>query len=330
LSSSKETRSIARIIQKHRSELVSRHRVRRSAVGYKIKNRKLTKEVGIIIFVTMKQDKSKLRSLQVEPIPKTIEGIVTDVQAISIFPRVPDDARYAPIEGGIATIRHPDPFVGTLGLIIRVRNKLYGITNNHVGANEDVLGMRPAAARKGNPWVQPSDGVVPVDRIARLYKWNRFKPQGPRNMNYYDVAIGEIVEPGLSRNVNVNEIKEIGKVGGFEKIDLDDIVMKSGRPTRKTTGRVIATDARFYVPYSGFNCDFEDQVAIIGHPNPAVPFSAGGDSGSVVVASKPDRRTRAHKVKALLFAGGLNAETGFDETFASPVRRIAQDFHLKF
>jgi hypothetical protein len=219
--------------------------------------------------------------------------------------------------------------VGTLGLIIRVRTKLYGITNNHVGANEDVMGMTPPAARKGDPWVQPSTGLVPADRIARLYKWNRIKPQGPGNMNYYDLAIGEIVEPGLSRNVNANEIIDIGKVGGFENIDLDDKVMKRGRTTRKTTGRVIATDAKVYVPYNGYNCDFEDQVAIIGHPDPAVPFSMGGDSGSVVVSSEPHRRTRSYKVKALLFAGGENSETGFDETFASPVRRIARDFHLK-
>jgi hypothetical protein len=62
-----------------------------------------------------------------------------------------DDSRYRPIEGGIATIRHPSQYVGTLGLIIRKRNKLYGITNNHVGANEDVLGTRPPAAKKRRP-----------------------------------------------------------------------------------------------------------------------------------------------------------------------------------
>ena len=30
-----------------------------------------------------------------------------------------DDKRYRPIEGGIATIRYPNDFVGTLGIIIK-------------------------------------------------------------------------------------------------------------------------------------------------------------------------------------------------------------------
>jgi hypothetical protein len=327
-SSKKETQNIAKIIQKRRSELVSDYRIRQTAVGYKIKDGKLTDEVGIIIFVSKKLDESKLQSLQIQPIPKHIEGVVTDVQTARFFPRMADDSRYRPIEGGIATIRHPSQYVGTLGLIVRKRNKLYGITNNHVGANEDVLGTRPPAAKKGDPWVQPSNGSVPRDLIAKLYRWNRLRPQAPSNVNYYDFAMGEIVEPALSGAKN-NEIKDIGAVKGSEDIDLGNIVMKRGRTTLKTVGRVIATDARVYVPYQGYNCDFIGQVLIIGHPDPNVPFSLGGDSGSCIVSSEPDARTNAHKLKALLFAGGENEETGFDETVASPIRRIMRDFALR-
>ena len=151
MSLKKETQAIAKIIEKHRSELVSHYRIRQTAVGYKIKNGKLTDDVGIIAFVSKKQDESKLRSLQIKPVPKEIEGVVTDVQTTRFFPRMADDGRHRPIEGGIATIRHPSEYVGTLGLIIRKGNKLYGITNNHVGANEDVLGMSPPAAKRGDP-----------------------------------------------------------------------------------------------------------------------------------------------------------------------------------
>lgn len=328
--SKKETQQIAKIIQKRRPELVSKHRIRQTAVGYKMKDGKLTDDVGIIVFVSKKQDESKLRSLQIEPIPKDIEGIVTDVQAVRFFPRMADDARYRPIDGGIATIRYPSEYVGTLGLIIRKGNKLYGITNNHVGANEDVFGMKPAAAKKGDPWVQPSDGSVPKDLIARLYRWNRLKPQGPGSVNYYDFAMGEIVKPALSEGVSPNEIKDIGSVKGIEDINLDDKVMKRGRTTLKTTGRVIAVNARVYVPYQGYNCDFADQVTIVGHPDPNIPFSLGGDSGSCIVSSDADgQSTSVHKAKALLFAGGPNEETGFDETVASPIGKIVLDFGLK-
>ena len=322
------TTKIADTIKKRRTELVTRFRVRQTAVGYKIKNGKLTNEVGIIVFVSRKQDKSKLRSLQVEPIPKHFDGIVTDVQAVRFYPRMADDRRHRPIEGGIATIRHPSEYVGTLGLIISKGNKLYGITNNHVGANEDVLGISPPPAKKGDPWVQPSSGRIPRDLIARLFKWNRLKPQSPGNINYYDFSMGEIVNPGLA-GAKDHEIKDVGPIHAIEDIKLGDKGMKRGRTTLKTSGKVIATNARVYVPYRGYNCDFEGQVTIIGDPNPKVPFSLGGDSGSCIVSSETYGRAKYHKAKALLFAGGENEETGFDETVASPIRKIARDFAFR-
>jgi hypothetical protein len=315
------------MIQKRRSELVYNYRIRQTAVGYKIKGGKLTEDVGIIAYVSKKQDEAKLRALGVEPIPKHIEGVVTDVQAIRFFPQISDDSRHRPIEGGIAAIRYPSIYVGTLGLIIRKGKKLYGLTNNHVGANEDVLGIVPPVAKKRDPWVQPASGTVPKDLIARLYKWNRLKPQAPGNLNYYDFAMAEIVNPGLV-DAKQNEIRDIGSVKGVEDINLGDKVMKRGRTTRKTQGKVIGVSARVYVPYRGYNCDFSDQVTIIGDPDPKVPFSLKGDSGSCIVASEPYARTGKYRAKALLFAGGENEETGFVETVASPIKKIARDFAL--
>jgi hypothetical protein len=153
-----------------------------------------------------------------------------------------------------------------------------------------------ASAKKGDPWIQPSTGLVPNDLIARLYRWNRLKPQAPGNVNYYDFAMGEIVEPGFS-GAKHNEIKDIGSVKGVEDIDLGDTVMKRGRSTLKTVGRVIATDARVYVPYQGYNCDFIGQVLIIGYPDPNVPFSLGGDSGSCIVSSELDATSNVHRLK---------------------------------
>jgi hypothetical protein len=84
--------------------------------------------------------------------------------------------------------------------------------------------------------------------------------------------MGEIVDPGLTAEIH-NKIKDMGLVKGIEDINLGDKVMKRGRTTLKTTGRVIAVNARVYVPYQGYNCDFTDQVAIIGDPDPNIyPF----------------------------------------------------------
>lgn len=322
----KETQKIATLIKNRRPEFVTRYRVRQTAVGFKIKNGKLTDDVGIIVYVSKKKPDSKLRSLQVEPFPKQIEGFKTDVQPVKFLPRRPDDARYRPIQGGIATIRHPSEYVGTLGLIVSKGNKFYGITNNHVGANEDVVGLRPSA-KKGDSWIQPSSGLK-RDLIARLYKWNRLRPQSPGNINYYDFAMAEIVRPAL-RDAKDYQIKDIGSVAGIQNVQLGDKVIKRGRTTCKTTGKVIAIHARVYVPYQGYDCDFAGQVTIVGYPNPKVPFSLSGDSGSCIVSMETYGRNKSHKAKALLFAGGENEETGFDETLASPMRKIARDFAIR-
>lgn len=323
--SQKETKEIKNVIDKNRSDLASTFRVRQTGVGYKIRNNKITDEVGVVVYVSKKEEESKLRSMNVKPIPKEIEGIVTDVQTVRYFPRIPDDNRYRPIEGGIATIRSPSEFVGTLGMIVKNGNKYYGITNNHVGANEDVFGA-PATAQVGDPWVQPSNGLVNTDLIARLSEWNRLK-SGPGVTNYYDFAMGE-TNPQWSES-KVNEIMEIGKIEGTEDSQLGDIVMKRGRTTGKTTGRVIAVGVTAYVRYQGlYDCPFDDQVNIVGHPDPNVPFSQGGDSGSVVVSGQPSEVTGKYSAKDLLFAGGPNEETGFDFTIASPIRRIVNDYNL--
>lgn len=324
---SRDAKKIAALIKNHRSEFITRYRVRQTAVGYKIKNGKITDNVGIVVYVTKKQSESKLRSLQVEPIPKQIEGIITDVQPVRFFPRRADDTRYRPIEGGIAAIRHPSNYVGTLGLIIKKGNDLYGITNNHVGANEDVAGIKPSA-KKGDPWIQPSSGRPKKDIIARLYRWNRLKPHSPGNTNYYDFAMGKIIGPVLN-GAKDHIIRDVGMVNEIQSIKLGDKVVKRGRTTRKTIGKVIAVHARIYVPYQGYNCDFSNQVTIVGYPNPRKPFSLSGDSGSCIVSLETYGTNKSHKAKALLFAGGENEETGFDETIASPMSKIARDFGFK-
>ena len=86
--------------------------------------------------------------------------------------------------------------------------------------------------------------------------------------------MGEIVKPGLA-GARSNEIKDVGLVRGIEDIDLGDKVIKRGRTTLKTTGKVIAVHARVYVPYQGINCDFEGQVTIIGDPDRKITIFTG-------------------------------------------------------
>jgi len=338
----KDFRSIYKVIQTHKSDLISRNKVRRTAIGYKIKDGRITDEVGILVFVRSKPSIQTLLDQKIEPLPKEIEGYKTDVINVPLgfIPRIsrllaatvlPDDLRYRPFSGGCAIINaRGEPATGTLGIIVRKSNsdKLYAITNNHVGANEDVEGLDPPAATKGDPITQPGahgGGHDPEDTIALLDSWNRMKPIAPSSENHYDFSMSKITTEALAF-AKPYEVMEIGSVKGVNEINLGDLVLKRGRTTRKTLGRVVAVAVETSVEYGAIPCNFVDQVAIVGVPE-SVPFSLGGDSGSVIISKQKDPTTHAHVVQALLFAGGQTAE-GLDFTLGSPIMKIVEDFDL--
>jgi hypothetical protein len=340
LMKNKEVGKIQKVIQKSKSDLINRHRVRRTGIGYKIKDGKITDDVGIVIYVRYKPSIESLLDQRIEPIPKEIEGYKTDVINVPLgfTPRIsrllaasvlPDDSRHRPFEGGCAIINSTgEPATGTLGLIVEKSNKLFLITNNHVGANEDLDGLTPPGARKGDAITQPGahgGGQDPQDTIARLDKWNRLKPSAPGIANFYDFSMAEITAES-KEFARPYQVMEIGPVRGVKEINLGDSVMKRGRTTRKTIGRVTAVGVETTVDYRGIPCHFEDQVQVVGVPE-SVPFSLAGDSGSVIVSASKDPSSNAHPVEALLFAGGRSAD-GIDLTIGSPIIKIAQDFEL--
>ena len=331
----KEIRSLEKVLKKHENDLIQHSKVNQFAIGYKISHKKIKRNtVGIIIFVTKKYSDKYLLSSKIDPVPKSIDGVKTDVVEIpgGFTLETADDARHRPFSGGVATMSESGlpHYVGTLGLIVKrsagIQNKLWAITNNHVGANEHVQGMSPPPAKIGEHWTQPGgpNGRKPKDTVALLRHWNRMKPSGPGKINYYDVAVGRITRSSEIYAIPY-EVKDIGKVKGIQDATLGDKVMKRGRTTRKRTGEVISVSWRGTVSYNGYPCYFEDQLLITGDP-PTTPFSQGGDSGSVVVSATPSA-SGAHRVNSLLFAGG-SGSNGIKYTIASPFRRIANDFKL--
>lgn len=327
-----DMRSFQKVLKKHSRRLVKDCKVGQFGIGYKITGNKIKKNTpSIVIYVTKKHTEKSLQSLQIIPVPKKIEGIPTDIIEIpgGFLPRIADDRKHRPFPGGIATINEKANGTGTLGLIVKrttTRLGLYGLTNNHVGANQDLRGLRPPSAKIGEHWLQPGahgGGRKPRDTIARLLKWNRLITASPGEVNYYDVAIGRIIRAKRSE-ARPYEVLEIGKVRGMTDVELGDKVMKRGRTTRKRKGIVSTIGQNVQVPYQGFPCNFEQQISIVGDPQ-TTPFSLGGDSGSVVVST--GNSTEPYKVNSLLFAGGRSS-SGIDITIASPIRRIARDFKL--
>jgi hypothetical protein len=336
----KDIRSLSDIITKNRRELESVYKVKQTAIGFKRQNGKILRDtISLIFYVRNKPKVNQLRHLNIEPLPREIEGVPTDIveiptgfdkRILRIQSTAADDRRYRPFPGGTAII-NANPFppgTGTLGLIVRKRSgdtsrDLYGITNNHVGANEDVVGL-PSSANVGDPWVQPGahgHGHTPEDTIAYLHEWKKMIPAG-QGMNYYDFSLGKIADESIN-DARPNEVMEIGRVEGTSGFNLGDRVVKRGRTTRKRTGEVTAVAlTNIYVAYQGINCLFDDQIEIMGIPE-TNPFSGPGDAGSVVCSEESP-----NKVVGLLFGGGEDSE-GIDLAIVSPINRIVNDYNLE-
>jgi hypothetical protein len=214
-----------------------------------------------------------------------------------------------------ASIGHVDITAGTTGAFVRRGAAVHVLSNNHVLANEDQA--------KTNDWIlqrAPYDGGrQPAQRVARLKRWVRLKKTGT---NFIDCAIAAI-QPGIAydagrlrRLVNTADRKLAGVAAGT--LDAGDFVYKVGRTTGPTRGRVTAFDVdNVVVAYDAGNLRFDNQIEIEGTGR--MPFSDGGDSGSLIV-------NESMQAVALLFAGGdQGGSNGLGLTYANPIQRVLAD-----
>jgi hypothetical protein len=112
--------------------------------------------------------------------------------------------------------------------------------------------------------------------------------------NLVDAALTKVVDPSLV----FTEIPfGVGVLQGIRDLNLGEEVVKVGRTTEFTSGYVDVVGASVTVNYGGGKqAVFDDQVIIKAHTG---SFSAGGDSGSVIV-------TEDNYLGSLLFAGSAS------------------------
>jgi len=173
---------------------------------------------------------------------------------------------------------------GTLGAIVHDGAGSYVLSNNHVLANENRLPI-------GSPIFQPGllDGGNPAtDKVAEL---TRFVPIDTAHSNEIDCAIAQLVVA-----FKATFLPRVGRLAAAAPIDVVEgmSVHKVGRTTSYTRGSIFDVSADVTVSYDAGPATFLNQVIIVGAGK---PFSAAGDSGSVIV----DRATK--RGTALLFAG---------------------------
>lgn len=207
--------------------------------------------------------------------------------------------RIRPAPGGVSAGHHRIT-AGTLGSLARGRRaprnrRILVLSNNHVLAASN-------AGRFGDPILQPGradGGRNPRDRIAILERYVPIRFGGPAN--YVDAATGW-AWPRLVRREMIYRSS-----GGLRLFRISSqvrpcrrnmLVGKTGRTTQLRVGRVTDCAATVRVNYGGGRVAlFRRQIIIRGVGN-RTPFSAPGDSGSVVWSW--DRRRNP---VGLLFAG---------------------------
>ncbi len=202
-------------------------------------------------------------------------------------PLKPTDRWDRPVPIGVST-GHPYITAGTIGARVISGSNVYALSNNHVYADENMASI-------GDTVLQPGTidgGTAPNDSIGTLYA---FIPISFTNVNVVDAAIA-LSSTELLGNATPSDGYGTPK-STTAAASIGMKVLKYGRTTGQTKGRVYAIEFTVDVVYDSGVARFENQI-IITPGN----FSAGGDSGSLIVVDSK-RTNDHHKPVGLLFAG---------------------------
>ena len=184
---------------------------------------------------------------------------------------------------------------GTLGALVTDGTTSYVLSNNHV------LGLSGNASA-GDDISQP--GLIDNGcRVSTVVADFTIAPQlGPSNV---DAAIAQLRDGGMAADGTIQDIGVPSSVVMAPSVGLD--VAKSGRTTGFTTGSIASINTSVSVQYQA-GCG-QGKKFVVSYTNQVVinssTFSAGGDSGSLIVTNDSN-----HQPVALLFAGSSTTTIG--------------------
>jgi hypothetical protein len=206
-----------------------------------------------------------------------------------------------------ASVAHEDVTAGTIGAFVRLADDdaTYVLSNNHVLANS-------SRGRPGDRVMQPGpyDGGGDDDVIGQLA---RAVPLDRSGTNVVDAALAKL-EPDVEVDL---EGFDGALTGVVDVAELREPVRKIGRTTAITDGRVTAVEVdQVPIGYEIGTLVFDDQIEIEGVD---APFSAGGDSGSLIY------EPGSHGGVGLLFAGSeTGGPGGHGLTYANPLPAVLE------
>ena len=272
------------------------------AVGISEKERRgrQTGELALTFYVETKRDVSRAEAVP-EVVPQTVSGREVPTDVVEIGKLVPEiQAGRTPIQPGFS-VGHPNITAGTLGAVIGPARSPRILSNSHVLADS-------GRAAIGDPILFPGPddhGEDPGDVIGTLTQVVPFVTGGDF-VNRMDVAVATIA-PGRRSELR-SRIPTLGIVASSTAEPVRGMqVVKVGRTTGLTRGTVRDVNFRFVLDYgTGSVVGFLDQVF-------CTRYSAGGDSGSLVIEEATGKAVGLH------FAGA-NGGSVF-----SPIRPILRE-----
>jgi len=213
-----------------------------------------------------------------------------------------------PVPIGVSS-GHPAITAGTIGARVTDGNSVFALSNNHVYADENQAGI-------GDNVLQPGaydGGTDPADAIGTLSDFEPIDFSLLAN-NTIDAAIAVSTIDNLG-NATPSNGYGTPKTATVAPV-LNGKVMKYGRTTEQTMGRITGINATVNVGYGAGVARFVNQIII--EPG---EFSAGGDSGSLIVMDgKGKNSADKGKPVGLLFAGSAFT------TVANPIDAVLTRF----
>ena len=301
-----ELARVQEVKEAHEAALLALPNVVGVGIGYKEIEEETTDTLAVIVYVRRKYAATSLRKSETVPselhaadtvdVPPLPDGrgvtsesasgarVVTDVKEVGEIQALVYRDRVRPAVPGYS-IGHYAITAGTFGCLVRdacAPCRTYILSNNHVLANSN-------AASPGDPILQPGTfdgGTLRRDTIARLLRFVPIHFGSPDRHNLVDAAIATPLDPRLV----TASVVALGIPTGTVEATLGLDVVKSGRTTQTTAGRVTDVNATVAVNFGVGVAYFRNQIL-------TTAMSQGGDSGSLLM-SRGERRAAG-----LLFAG---------------------------
>ncbi|WP_309133685.1 hypothetical protein [Cellulomonas sp.] len=256
--------------------------------------RRLVDEIGPPVDV---RRTGRIRPLAADDRPVRTRPPVVTAQSLG------ETGRVRPLRPGVS-VAHVDVSAGTLGAFVLVGGRLHALSNHHVLAGAP-------GAQVGDVVVQPGPadgGTASRDRIGTLAASVPLKRGATAHV---DAAVALLDEQEVDPTYPVGRVTATARAVGGEQVG------KIGRTTAVTTGRVTAIELDDVVVGYGEELGelaFDDQIEVEGTGR--VPFSRGGDSGSLVYREDG-------VALGLLFAGSESGgQNGVGLTYVNPIDAV--------